>query len=121
MNTKQKKRFDHGGSSFDSFLAEEGLLEEAEAIAIKRVIAWQLEAAMQKQGVTKRAMAERLRTSRSQLDRLLDPENPSVSLEALARAARAVGKTVSLRITDIRPKRRRPPKPSAATRSTRLS
>lgn len=77
----------------------------AEAVAIKRVLAWQLEQAMQKQQKTKRAMAKQLRTSRSQLDRLLDPQNVSVTLETITRAARAVGKRVVLRVVDVKTKR----------------
>ncbi len=67
------KRFDHSGSTFDSFLEEDGIREEVEAIAFKRVLAWQLSQAMRKRQKTKQAMAKQLRTSRSQLDRLLDP------------------------------------------------
>lgn len=81
----------HIGSSFESFLEEEGIRDEVEAVAIKRVIAWQLGEQIKRQHLTKKALAVRLRTSRSQLDRLLDPENPSVHLETVARAARAVG------------------------------
>lgn len=72
--------FGQSGASSDSFLGEEGLLEEVEASAIKRVIAWQLAETMRKQGVSKKAMAERMGTSRSQLDRLLDPKNLNVHL-----------------------------------------
>ena len=71
---KNQKRMDHSGSTFDSFLEEEGIREEVEAVAIKRVLAWQLEQAMQEQQKTKQAMAKQLHTSRSQLDRLLDPQ-----------------------------------------------
>jgi DNA-binding Xre family transcriptional regulator len=78
------------GSSFDSFLHEEGTFDETQAIAIKRVIAWALAQEMRKKKITKTAMAERMATSRSQLDRLLDPENADVKLETLSRAARAV-------------------------------
>jgi len=86
---------DHSGSSFDSFLEQEGIREEVEAVAIKRVLAWQLEQAMQKQQKTKQAMARQLHTSRSQLDRLLDPRNVSVKLGTITRAARALGKRVN--------------------------
>src|SRR3984957_5590857 len=72
---KSDKAFDHSGSTFDSFLEEEGIRGEVEAIAVKRVLAWQLERAMQKQRKTKLAMARELHTSRSQLDRLLDLTN----------------------------------------------
>jgi K+-transporting ATPase c subunit len=87
----------HTGSSFDSFLEEEGILEEVEAVAIKRVIAWQIEQAMEAQHISKKVMADRLHTSRSQLDRLLDPANPSVQLTTIARAAHAL--RLRLRIT----------------------
>src|SRR5947209_17643271 len=86
---KNRKRTDHSGSTFDSFLEEEGIREQAEAVAIKRVLAWQLEQAMQEQQKTKQAMARQIHTSRSQLDRLLDPRNASVTLDTIARAARA--------------------------------
>jgi antitoxin HicB len=76
-----------------------------EAVAIKRVLAWQLERAMKVQQKTKRAMAKELRTSRSQLDRLLDPRNVSVTLDTITRAARALGKRVVIRIADVKGKR----------------
>jgi antitoxin HicB len=98
-------RTDHSGSTFDSFLEEEGIREEVEAIAIKRVLAWQLSQAMRKQQKTKQAMARQLRTSRSQLDRLLDPENAAVTLDTVARAARALGKRLVIRVADVKPKR----------------
>lgn len=103
MNTKKmRKRMDHSGSTFDSFLEEEGIREEVEAVAIKRVLAWQLEQAMQKQQKTKQAMAKELHTSRSQLDRLLDPGNVSVTLDTITRAARALGKRVIIRVADVK-------------------
>jgi hypothetical protein len=106
MNVQRKrKRTNHSGSTFDSFLEEEGIREEVEAVAIKRVLAWQLEQAMQKQQKTKQAMAKQLRTSRSQLDRLLDPRNVSVTLDTITRAARVLGKRVILRVTDAKAKR----------------
>src|ERR1700688_1666713 len=98
---KNRKRTDHSGSTFDSFLEEEGIREEVEAVAVKRVLAWQLERAMQKQHKTKQAMARELHTSRSQLDRLLDPTNVSVSLDTITRAAKALGKRVTIRISDV--------------------
>lgn len=97
---KKRARFDHSGSTFDSFLEEEGILEEVDAVAIKRIIAWQLSQAMQAANVTKKAMAERIGTSRSQLDRLLDPKNSSVQLETIAKAARAVGKRLRIEMVD---------------------
>lgn len=88
----------HLGSSFDSFLDQEGILEEVTARALKRVIARQLGALMKDQGLSKTALAERMRTSRSQLDRLLDPENDSVTLDTLVRAAHAVGRRLHLEL-----------------------
>lgn len=84
------------GSSFDSFLKEEGRFEATQAVAIKRVLAWQIEQEMKSQAITKKGMAERMHTSRSQLERLLDPENDAVSLETLARAAHAVGRNLKI-------------------------
>src|SRR5216684_8879816 len=84
----------HTGSTFDSFLEEEGIREEVEAVAVKRVISWQLAEAMRKKKKTKQALARELNTSRSQLDRLLDPQNIAVSLDTISRAARALGKRV---------------------------
>src|SRR5438132_9539057 len=102
---KSRKRPDHSGSTFDSFLAEEGIREEVEAVAIKRVLAWQLEQVMHKQQKTKQAMARQLHTSRSQLDRLLDPHNASVTLDTMARAAKALGKRLIIRFADSKAKR----------------
>jgi len=102
---KSQKSTDHSGSTFDSFLEQEGIREEVEAVAIKRVLAWELEQAMQKQQKTKQAMAKQLHTSRSQLDRLLDPQNVSVTLDTITRAARALGKRVIIRVADVKAKR----------------
>jgi antitoxin HicB len=101
---KKRKKTDFSGSTFDSFLDEEGIREEVEATAIKRVLAWQLEGEMRKQQKTKRIMAEQLRTSRSQLDRLLDPQNVSVTLDTIARAARVLGKRLIIRVADVKTK-----------------
>jgi antitoxin HicB len=84
--------------TFDDFLAGQGLLEDAEEIAIKRVLAWQIPEAMKAQGLTKTAMAALMRTDRRQLDRLLDPNNPSVTLSTLRRAARAVGRKLRVEL-----------------------
>jgi antitoxin HicB len=100
MSTQEQPAFDHSGSSFDSFLEEEGILDEVEAVAIKRVIAWQLAEAMKVGKISKKAMAQRMGTSRSQLDRLLDPENSAVHLQTIARGARALGKRLRLEMTD---------------------
>jgi len=97
-----KKPFDHSGSSFTSFLEEEGIREEVETVAIKRVLAWQLSREMERQQKTKQSMARELKTSRSQLDRLLDPDNVSVSLETISRAAQALGKTLVIRVSNRR-------------------
>src|SRR6266481_9516293 len=102
---KRRKITNYSGSTFDSFLEEEGIREEVEAVAIKRVLAWQLSRAMQKHRKTKRAMAKQLHTSRSQLDRLLDPQNVSVTIATITRAARALGKRVVIRVTDAKTKR----------------
>ena len=80
------------GSSFDDFLKQEGIYEEVTARAIKRVIARQLDALMRDEGVSKTELARRMKTSRAQLDRLLDPDNESVTLGTLTRAAHAVGR-----------------------------
>jgi predicted XRE-type DNA-binding protein len=106
MNVKKnRKKMDHSGSTFDSFLEEEGIREEVEAVAIKRALAWQLAQAMQEQQKTKQAMAKQLHTSRSQLDRLLDPSNVSVTLDTITRAARALGKRVIIRVADAKARR----------------
>jgi antitoxin HicB len=94
----------HSGSSFDDFLEAEGHRDEVESAAIKRVLAWQLEREMTRQQKTKRAMAAELKTSRSQLDRLLDPQNTAVSRDTLARAAHVLGKRLVLEIRDVRPR-----------------
>src|SRR5262249_5807691 len=80
------------GSSFDDFLREEKIYEDVTARAIKRVIARRLDALMQEEGLTKTELARRMHTSRAQLDRLLDPDNESVTLGTLARAAQAIGR-----------------------------
>ena len=99
---KKARSMDHSGSTFESFLEEEGIREEVEAVAIKRVLAWQLLQEMRQQKKTKLAMARELHTSRSQLDRLLDPTNVSVSLDTMTRAAQALGKSLIIRIHDRR-------------------
>jgi DNA-binding Xre family transcriptional regulator len=86
------------GPSFDDFLKKEGIYEEVTARAIKRVIARQLDALMQHEGLSKTELARRMRTSRAQLDRLLDPENESVTLGTLTRAAHAVGRQLRMEI-----------------------
>lgn len=84
----------HHGSSLESLLTEEGILEEVEVEATKKVIAAQIAEAMKEKGLTKTAMAELMETTRAQLDRLLDPNNDSVTLATLKRAAKTLGKTL---------------------------
>ncbi len=90
------------GSSFDSFLAEEGLLAEAAAVAQKRVLAWQVAQAMRRRRVSKAQMAKRMQTSRAALDRLLDPENAGVTLATMGRAAAALGKRLRIDLVDAK-------------------
>ena len=94
----------HSGSSFEDYLEGEGIREEVESAAIKRVLAWQFEQEMERQHKTKRAMAAELKTSRSQLDRLLDPKNTAVSLDTLTRAAHILGKRLVLEVRDLKPR-----------------
>jgi hypothetical protein len=82
--------------TFDEFLEEQGLLADSEEMALKEVIADQIKDAMRVQGITKTVMAQRMHTDRRQLDRLLDPKNPSVTLSTLRRAASAVGRTLKV-------------------------
>ena len=88
----------HIGSSLGNFLKEEGRFEEAQTVAVKRVLAWQIEQIMKEQKVTKVEMAKRMGTSRTQLDRLLDPENDKIQLDTIQRAASAVGKELILEL-----------------------
>ena len=88
----------HIGSSFDDFLAEEAMLEEATAVAIKRVIVWQIVQEMEIQHLTKTALAKKMRTSRAALNRLLDENDTSLTLTTLASAAAALGKKIDLRL-----------------------
>lgn len=88
----------HIGSDFDDFLSEQGLLEEVSATALKRVIAWQIAEAMAAQKVTKKALAERMHTSRTAVDRALDQNDAGMTLATLASAARALGQRVEIRL-----------------------
>lgn len=90
----------HIGSSFEDYLKEEDTFEETEAQALKRVIAWQVQEAMSAQHLTKQEMARRMKTSRTQLERFLDPLNDKVQLDTVQRAAMAVGKRVSITLED---------------------
>ncbi|MCP3852109.1 MAG: XRE family transcriptional regulator [Gammaproteobacteria bacterium] len=86
----------HTGSNFDDFLEEEGIFEEVTAKAHKRLLALQLSDIMEEKKMTKSSLADKLKTSRSQLDRILDPENSSITLEVLERVAHAVGKNLRI-------------------------
>lgn len=79
------------GSDFDDFLREEGILEEVEAAAIKKVLAYKIAALMEEQKISKTEMANRMKTSRAALDRILDPENFSITLATMDKAAKSVG------------------------------
>jgi antitoxin HicB len=92
-----KKRNPHVGSSLDDFLKEEGILEDLQVQAIKEVVAWQLEDAMKKKRVSKAGLAKMLRTSRTQVNRLLDP-TCDVMLSSLQRAAALVGRRLRMEL-----------------------
>ncbi len=89
----------HIGSDFDDFLRDEGILEDAEAVAAKRVIAFQIAREMESAHISQSELARRMNTSRSAVERLLDPTNPSVTLQTLERAASAVGKRLRVQLT----------------------
>jgi len=89
----------HIGSDFDDFLRGEGILDEAEAVATKRVIAYQLSQEMERANISQSELARRMKTSRSSVERLLDPTNPSVTLVTLERAASAIGKRLKVQLT----------------------
>lgn len=93
--TRKKERI---GSSFDNFLKEEGTYDETMASAVKRVLAWQLEQAMEKKQMSKNQMAKAMQTSRSQLDRILDPDNDRIQLDTVLKAARVLGRTVRIEL-----------------------
>jgi ribosome-binding protein aMBF1 (putative translation factor) len=97
MMERKKGRIDRS-ETFDEFLAAEGILAETEEAALKQVIADQIKAAMQAEGLSKTDMAARMKTSRRQLDRLLDPDYSSVTLMTLRRAAAAVGRTLRVEL-----------------------
>lgn len=96
---KKPKKNPHVGSSLDDFLDREGVREEFEAQAIKEVIAWQIQQAMEKRGISKARMAELMQTSRAQVDRLLDPSSGNVTIETLARAAHIIGRRLRFELT----------------------
>ena len=92
------KKNPHIGSSFESWLDEAGIREETTAAAIKAVVALQLAAEMKKKRITKQRMAQLMRTSRAQVDRLLDPDNGGATVESLQRAARIVGRELRMQL-----------------------
>lgn len=86
------------GSDFSDFLAEERLLPEVEVLALKRVVALQIQEALEQENLTKTQLAERMKTSRAALDRILDPTNPSLTVASLGKAAAALGRKVDLKL-----------------------
>ena len=86
------------GSDFDDFLEEQGILEEVEVAAVKKVLAYQIAEEMQKQNISRVEMAKKMETSRAVLNRLLDPENSSVTLRTMTKAAQSVGKRLRLNL-----------------------
>jgi predicted transcriptional regulator len=94
----ERKQNRHRGSSLDDFLEQEGVLPEFQARAIKEVIAWQLAEAMKERGLSKAALARLMHTSRTQVDRVLDPQNGNVTIETLQRAAQLVGRRLQLEL-----------------------
>jgi antitoxin HicB len=91
----------HIGSSFDDFLKEDGIYEEVNTVATARVIAWQIQQAMKEKHVSKNQMAQLMHTSRSQVDRLLDPHNTSIQIDTLQRAATAVGRRLVIALEPL--------------------
>jgi antitoxin HicB len=98
MRKKTTKRSTGKLTTLDDFLREEGKLEEFEAVAIKEVLAWQIAEAMKAQNLSRKRLAERMKTSRSQIGRLLDPKDGNVTLSTLQRAAKIVGRTLRLEL-----------------------
>ena len=94
-----RRRNRHHGSTVDNFLEEEGVLEQFQAVAVKEVIAWQIQKAMKEKKLSKNRMAELMHTSRAQLDRLLSPEAGNVTLETLQRAANVLGRTLRVELS----------------------
>ena len=88
----------HIGSSFEDFLDEDGSRAETTAVAVKRVLAWQLRQAMAERGIGKAELARAMHTSRSQLDRILDPDNARVQLDTVIKAARVLGREVRIEL-----------------------
>jgi antitoxin HicB len=97
MSKKRKTGKRHMGSSIDDFLKQEGIFEEAQSQAVKEVVAWQLDEAMKKRKISKNKMASLLKTSRTQVDRLLNPKS-DITLSSLQRAAAMVGRRVMIEL-----------------------
>jgi antitoxin HicB len=95
---KKTSRSTHELTTLDDFLKGEGKLEEFEAVAIKEVLAWQITEAMKAQNLSRKRLAERMKTSRSQISRLLDPKDGNVTIATLQRAAKMVGRTLKLEL-----------------------
>ena len=95
------KRNPRAGSSFDDFLKADGIYEDVQNAAIKKVLSAKLEAAMLDQNISKSDMAKRLKTSRSQLDRLLDPDNATITLQTASRAAAVLGMTLEIHLNPM--------------------
>jgi predicted XRE-type DNA-binding protein len=98
MKKKKTTRSTDGLTMLDDFLKQEGRLEEFEAVAIKEVLAWQIAEAMKAQNLSRKRLAERMKTSRSQISRLLDPKDGNVTITTLQRAAKIVGRTLRLEL-----------------------
>jgi antitoxin HicB len=98
MTTTKTPRSPEGFTTLDSFLEEEGVRDAFQAVAIKEVLAWQIDEAMKAQKISKKSMAERMGTSRSQISRLLDPKDGNVTLATLQRAAALLGRSVRLEL-----------------------
>jgi DNA-binding Xre family transcriptional regulator len=94
----RKKTNPHVGSNFEDFLREDGRLGEATALAVKRVLAWELQKAMKQQHMSKAELARRMKTSRAVIHRLLDENDPSVTLATITRAATVLGRSVRLKL-----------------------
>ncbi len=92
------KKNSNRGSTFSAFLKDEGTYDHTTAVAVKRVLAFQLEQAMENEHLSKNQMAKRMKTSRSQLDRILDPENPNIQLDTIMKAASVLGRELHLEL-----------------------
>jgi antitoxin HicB len=92
----------HIGSSLDDLLEEDGILAEVSAVALKRILAWQISQEMSTKGLSKSQMAAAMSTSRPSLDRLLDPNNTSITLKTMDRAAAVLGKRLQIELVDVK-------------------